>query len=159
MVAINYCYYYYYYLMFICLPLCTCDTDPCVAAPMFADLCVTDLYVTDPCVADPCVTRLLGQVVDLIDSLMEEWFPGLLETTPYGEFLVRCRAPCIQCPPGQKHMFSLAALVRQAECHDEIECPNHADLVPLALLAPDVVLADLERKYSLQREELQLTER
>ena len=90
---------------------------------------------------------------------MEEWFPGLLETTPYGDFMVRCRAPCIQCQPGHNHMFPLAELVKKAESCEEIECPNHTELVPLSLLAPDVVLGDLERKYRLEREELQLTER
>lgn len=103
--------------------------------------------------------RLLGQIVDLIDSLMEEWFPGLLDTTPHGEWLVQCRVPCIHCPANDPYMFYFDELLNQAKMSDEIECPNHPEPVHLLLLAPDVMLGDLERKYMLDETKLQLSER
>ncbi|ELU14390.1 hypothetical protein CAPTEDRAFT_224870 [Capitella teleta] len=102
----------------------------------------------------PHGAKLLGQIVDIIDSLIEEWFPGLLGVSPTGHSLVQCCAPCIQCPRLRPHVFSLNELLKQSETSDEIRCPKHDALVPLALLAPDAVFGDLERRYTLDVSEL-----
>jgi hypothetical protein len=96
--------------------------------------------------------------VDIIDSLIDEWFPGLLEASPLGHWLLRHRAPCIQCPRENPHIFNLDELVKWSETSNEIRCPHHEDTVPLALLAPDVVLGDLEREFIIEQRDLILHE-
>ena len=44
-----------------------------------------------------CVCSLLVNVVNHIDSLIEEWYPGLVAVDKYGDPLVRRLAPCGHC--------------------------------------------------------------
>ena len=41
--------------------------------------------------------KLLGELVDMIDGLMEEWFPGLLDVRVTGEPVMEVIVHCIQC--------------------------------------------------------------
>ena len=97
--------------------------------------------------------------MDLIDSLMEEWYPGLLDRMPSGESLVRQLIPCIQCSKSQRHQFTLCDLLGQIQISDEILCPNHEESVPLSLLAPDVNLSDLEPHHLVDCRRLHFEER
>lgn len=44
------------------------------------------------------VFRLLGQVVDHLDALIDEWYPGLTSVDPLqGRHLLEKYAPCVYC--------------------------------------------------------------
>jgi hypothetical protein len=42
--------------------------------------------------------KMVGELADLIDRLLEEWFPGLLAISVTGEPLMRVMVPCVFCP-------------------------------------------------------------
>ncbi|XP_070559117.1 leucine-rich repeat serine/threonine-protein kinase 2-like isoform X2 [Ptychodera flava] len=99
----------------------------------------------------PCTKfgmRLLGQVVDHVDVLIEEWFPGLCEIDPIlGRIPVQRLVPCPLCDGS--HEYTLEGLVEQSDSDDVIACPNLKKNIPLYNLAPDVVLGDLEDRFRL----------
>ncbi|CAH1784292.1 unnamed protein product [Owenia fusiformis] len=47
---------------------------------------------------------LLGEIVDHIDELIDEWYPGLADMDPLGEELVKREVPCIACKGRQLTM-------------------------------------------------------
>jgi len=43
--------------------------------------------------------RLLGQIVDGLDNLIDEWYPGLTSIDPMlGQEILEILSPCPQCP-------------------------------------------------------------
>lgn len=78
--------------------------------------------------------RLLCSVVDNIEALLDEWFPGLRSIdSSCGEELVK---PCAVCPNcvDPAHYFSIAELTEASLSSDEIYCPTHGGKVPLEQL-------------------------
>ncbi|XP_071805537.1 leucine-rich repeat serine/threonine-protein kinase 2-like isoform X2 [Asterias amurensis] len=100
--------------------------------------------------------RLLGLLCDHVDDLIEEWFPGLTEIDPLlGKTLVQRMVPCVLCEDSNIYQFNLNELIERSEVSDHIVCPNHEDmLVPLKLLAPDVMLSDLEDRFHIDPKQL-----
>ena len=43
------------------------------------------------------INRLIGEVVDHLDALIEEWYPGLLIADPYGVCPLEKLTPCPDC--------------------------------------------------------------
>ncbi|KAM8973231.1 leucine-rich repeat serine/threonine-protein kinase 2 isoform 2-T2 [Pelodytes ibericus] len=114
------------------------------------------LKVTVPSCRKGCI--LLGQVVDHIDSLMEEWFPGLLETDICGESDTLLKKWVLYSfDDGQEHTkILLSDLLVKAEEGDLLINPeDHRSTIPISQIAPDLVLADLPRNIMLSNEELE----
>ena len=99
--------------------------------------------------------RLLTFVVDHLDTLIKEWYPGLL--TSYGtEATVQKRIPCRSCEKDGKrkpHIFSFDYCVTQISMANFVKCPEHE--VSIGDIAPDVVLQDIDPDLLLQEDELE----
>ncbi|KAM8802869.1 leucine-rich repeat serine/threonine-protein kinase 2 [Rhynchonycteris naso] len=114
------------------------------------------LKITVPSCRKGCI--LLGQVVDHIDSLMEEWFPGLLEIDICGEGETLLKKWALYSfNDGEEHKkILLDDLMKKAEEGDLLVNPDQPRLtVPISQIAPDLILADLPRNIMLNNEELE----
>uniref|UniRef100_A0A670YQE4 non-specific serine/threonine protein kinase n=1 Tax=Pseudonaja textilis TaxID=8673 RepID=A0A670YQE4_PSETE len=114
------------------------------------------LKITVPSCRKGCI--ILGQVVDHIDSLMEEWFPGLLEVDICGEGETLLKKWALYSfEDGEEHRkILLDDLLRKAEEGDLLINPDQPkSTVPIAQIAPDLILADLPRNIMLNNDELE----
>ncbi|KAB1269400.1 Leucine-rich repeat serine/threonine-protein kinase 2 [Camelus dromedarius] len=114
------------------------------------------LKITVPSCRKGCI--LLGQVVDHIDSLMEEWFPGLLEIDICGEGETLLKKWALYSfNDGEEHQkILLDDLMKKAEEGDLLINPDQPRLtIPISQIAPDLILADLPRSIMLNNDELE----
>ncbi|XP_021092171.1 leucine-rich repeat serine/threonine-protein kinase 2 [Heterocephalus glaber] len=114
------------------------------------------LKITVPSCRKGCI--LLGQVVDHIDSLMEEWFPGLLEIDICGEGETLLKKWALYSfNDGEEHQkILLDELMKKAEEGDLLVNPDQPRLtIPISQIAPDLILADLPRNIMLNNDELE----
>jgi hypothetical protein len=98
--------------------------------------------------------RLLTFVVDHLDTLIKEWYPGLL-TSCGTEPTVQKRIPCRGCEKDgnhRPHMFTFDSCVTQYSMANFVKCPEHE--VRIQDIAPDVVLNDIDADLLLQEDEL-----
>uniref|UniRef100_A0A8C3FUU7 non-specific serine/threonine protein kinase n=1 Tax=Chrysemys picta bellii TaxID=8478 RepID=A0A8C3FUU7_CHRPI len=110
------------------------------------------LKITAPSCRKGCV--LLGQVVDHIDSLVEEWFPGLLDidVCGEGETLLKKWALC-SFEDGKEHQkILLDDLLKKLK---KVYNVLIKFTIPIAQIAPDLILADLPRNIMLNNDELE----
>ncbi|XP_066490091.1 leucine-rich repeat serine/threonine-protein kinase 2 isoform X1 [Tiliqua scincoides] len=114
------------------------------------------LKITVPSCRKGCI--LLGQVVDHIDSLMEEWFPGLLDVDVCGEGETLLKKWALYSfEDGEEHQkILLDDLLKKAEEGDLLINPDQPKCtIPIAQIAPDLILADLPRNIMLNNDELE----
>ncbi|NXJ12867.1 LRRK2 kinase, partial [Odontophorus gujanensis] len=114
------------------------------------------LKITAPSCRKGCI--LLGQVVDHIDSLMEEWFPGLLDIDVCGEGETLLKKWALYSfEDGEEHKkILLDDLLKKAEEGDLLVNPDQPrHTIPIAQIAPDLILADLPRNIMLNNDELE----
>ncbi|XP_029473148.1 leucine-rich repeat serine/threonine-protein kinase 2-like [Rhinatrema bivittatum] len=122
----------------------------------FSDLCIYFDVQTSSAQRAGCI--LLGQVVDHIDSVMEEWFPGLLEMDVCGEGETLLKKWALYSfEDGQEHKkILLDDLLRKADEGDLLVNPDQPKLtIPVSQIAPDLVLADLPRNIMLNIDALE----
>ncbi|XP_041059459.1 leucine-rich repeat serine/threonine-protein kinase 2 isoform X1 [Carcharodon carcharias] len=115
------------------------------------------LKITVPCCRKGFI--LLGQIVDHIDSLMEEWFPGLLETDISGEggTLLKKYAMYSFEDDQECQQILIDDLLDIAEEGDFLTCPtDRSNKVSISRVAPDLVLVDLPRNIMLDVKHLKL---
>ncbi|XP_068786872.1 leucine-rich repeat serine/threonine-protein kinase 2 isoform X6 [Struthio camelus] len=114
------------------------------------------LKITAPSCRKGCI--LLGQVVDHIDSLMEEWFPGLLDIDVCGEGETLLKKWALYSfEDSEEHQkILLDDLLKKAEEGDLLVNPDQpTHTIPIAQIAPDLILADLPRNIMLNNDELE----
>lgn len=100
----------------------------------------------------------MGQVVDHIDSLMEEWFPGLLDVDVCGEGETLLKKWALYSfEDGEEHQkILLDDLLKKAEEGDLLIHPDQPKCtIPISQIAPDLILADLPRNIMLNNDELE----
>ena len=107
--------------------------------------------------------RILVSIVDHIDILINEWYPGL-RGWDGKDYKVKQEIPCVECLRMgifPFHTFSLQQCVAQAITSDYITCPKHSVLCEVNLhdLVPDIMMHDIHNKYIFQRHELQFGEK
>ncbi|NXL00767.1 LRRK2 kinase, partial [Mesembrinibis cayennensis] len=114
------------------------------------------LKITAPSCRKGCI--ILGQVVDHIDSLMEEWFPGLLDIDVCGEGETLLKKWALYSfQDGEEHQkILLDDLLKKAEEGDLLVNPDQPrHTIPIAQIAPDLILADLPRNIMLNNDDLE----
>ncbi|XP_053378034.1 leucine-rich repeat serine/threonine-protein kinase 2-like isoform X2 [Mercenaria mercenaria] len=103
-------------------------------------------------------SRLLGQIVDSLDNLIDEWYPGLTCIDPMmGQEVLEILAPCSQCKDSP-YMFTIRELRTVASKQDFVHCPSHENDIHIGEVAPDLVLGDLEDELKLDSSEFILEE-
>ncbi|XP_055882524.1 leucine-rich repeat serine/threonine-protein kinase 2-like isoform X3 [Biomphalaria glabrata] len=116
-----------------------------------------EIHMTVPNTAHGC--RLLGCLVDHAESLIDEWYPGLVSIDPLlGRELLEKFVPCTLCQGGQPYLFSFNHLLLHSENHSDIYCPGHKGMADLVMLAPDIMLADIEPHFHLDLEQFEFKE-
>ncbi|CAG9533559.1 unnamed protein product [Cercopithifilaria johnstoni] len=122
------------------------------------------------------MTRLLALVVDILDTLLEDWYPSLgtrFVHTSEGCLLVNRLVPCLKCAnsmrnldgffkvkrnddvicealPKQKlHAFTVEECILSAHDGINLRCPAHSD-ISIVDIAPDTVFLDISEDYLIQ---------
>lgn len=104
--------------------------------------------------------RVLNYIVDHIDTLIKEWYPDLSLSDGI-EPRVRQYIPCVLCERHgiKPHRFSFVQCQRQSSQADNIPCPNHSGVdLSLHLVAPDVMLQDVDPQLLLSKDEIEFDE-
>ena len=109
--------------------------------------------------------KIIGQLVDLVVSLVNEWYPGLTEGLHGG---LEQKVPCYEClKQGRAKPFEFRVeqcLPIIAKNQTTIECgyfrndPPKNHTVPLADIVPDLLLQDIDPEFLLNSEDINYNE-
>ena len=107
--------------------------------------------------------KIIGQLVDLVVSLVAEWYPGLQEGK-HGSNGLEQKVPCIECiKQGRPKPFEFKVeqcLPVIAKNETTMECGYYRDdpaknhTVSLADIVPDLLLQDIDPEFLLDAEEI-----
>uniref|UniRef100_A0A8R1XUT2 non-specific serine/threonine protein kinase n=1 Tax=Onchocerca volvulus TaxID=6282 RepID=A0A8R1XUT2_ONCVO len=122
------------------------------------------------------VTRLLAVIVDIMDTLLEDWYPSLgtrFVHTSEGCLLVNRLVPCLKCANSTRnldtfckekksddticepltkqklHAFTVEECILSAHDGINLRCPVHSD-ISVEDIAPDTVFLDISGDYLIQ---------
>nr|XP_022298273.1 leucine-rich repeat serine/threonine-protein kinase 2-like isoform X2 [Crassostrea virginica] len=99
---------------------------------------------------------ILGLVVDHIDGLIEEWYPGLTTIDPMqGQDLLVKYVPCCMCTEDPPFLFKVEELLQISETSEVVSCDFCDNLVPLSELTPDIVMSDLPSSLLIGKLDIQ----
>lgn len=96
--------------------------------------------------------RLMTFVVDHLDTLIKEWYPGIEPSDSSVKKLIPCRT-CEKDGNPRPHMFTFDSCVTQYSMGNFVKCPEHE--VSMQDIAPDVVLHDIDADLVLQEHEME----
>ena len=95
---------------------------------------------------NPAGYKILGCLVDVVDNLLEEWYPGLQLNSSKNGSSVQRLSPCFVC---QRHYFQLEDIISESYQSESINCENCGSVL-IQAVAPDVVFADIDRELVLE---------
>ena len=102
--------------------------------------------------------HIMGLIVDQINKLALEWYPGLDSQTMMGEAMMEMLIPCTQCTRMgfvYPHSFTYEECAHAARDRKTIPCRNHKAVEsPLCDLVPELLLLDLPEEFLLDEKEV-----
>lgn len=113
--------------------------------------------------AGPNGCRTLSRLADQINKLIEDWYPGLFGDDGRLKFVSQL-CPCVECcrqGAETPNIFQFEPQLVQAVLSgagDTVECKGHSSPAQLRELVPDLLLADLDRKFVLSSDEMSCSE-
>ena len=103
--------------------------------------------------------RTLSRLVDQINNLIHDWFPGLLGDDGRLKSVIQL-CPCIECfrhGVDKPHIFPFEPQLVEAVMlgtEETVECEKHVLPTKLCELVPDLLLIDLDREFVLSFDEI-----
>ena len=110
--------------------------------------------------------QIIGQLVDIVLSLIQEWYPGISDSS-HGGSGVGQKVLCIECMKMERSKpfkFQVETCLKAiANSETSIKCgyeevPDQNHTVPLTDVVPDLLLQDIDLKFLLKEEDLIYTE-
>ena len=94
--------------------------------------------------------KILGQLIDIVEKLISEWYPGLSDEL---EHIVPC-PECLKCCNIDPSEFKVDQLLRRIAEHKLTHECDAKHEVQLIEIVPDLLLADLDSAFLLDFEKL-----